>query len=263
MKRSLTFLFLLVALYTQGQPLTFGERKQIHSRILSEDREYMIYVPPLNVGEKPGLMVILDADINFSLAVAMQQFMTRGRVPMTNKNVIIGIINTNRTRDLTPSHVENKEGAVQRGGDYSQSGGAPSFMRFVTEELIPTATKGMQLSGLRTLVGHSFGGLACLFTALRNPQLFDSYVAVDPSVWWDRGLLIRMAEETTAESLESRRLYIGYSSEIGKDAGRLRALLQDTMRERLTTHIFGDETHGTVMLPALFDFMKHQTNTRH
>ena len=66
--------------------------------------------------------------------------------------LVAGIGNTDRTRDLTPQteKKEEKEGS---------SGGADTFLKFISDELIPWVDKNYRTQSYRLLTGHSFGGL--------------------------------------------------------------------------------------------------------
>ena len=52
-------------------------------------------------------------------------------------------------------------------------------------------------------MGHSFGGLFALF---------DAWVAADPSLWWDGGVLVRMLEENPAAGRSGAFAYAGFGS---------------------------------------------------
>ena len=43
------------------------------------------------------------------------------------------------------------------------------------------------------IVGESLAGLFVVETFLLEPDLFDSYLAFDPSLWWNGGQLVREA----------------------------------------------------------------------
>lgn len=90
------------------------------------------------------------------------------------------------------------------------------------------------------LMGHSFGGLFALSTMASRPELFDAWVAADPSLWWDGGVLIRMLEDKPAAGHSGAFVYAGFA---GPDA---KVVVEDYPRE----------THGTIAVPVFHEAMK-------
>lgn len=258
MKLTLTLAIALLSLNTQAQELCFGKKEFIYSGILKEERDYLIYVPEMKDGERLPLRLILDAEINFPLLVASQLYLTRGRVPQTDKAIIVGILNTWRTRDLTPSHVENKGiPGTQRGGDYTETGGAPAFLQFLNNELLPLLEQKYPVNKDRTLIGHSFGGLTVLYACFKQAAGFNSFVAVDPSLWWDDEMILKLAKQTKPANLENRKLFIAISGEAGSGMLQLRKTIENTgLKSPTAVKNFPAENHGTIMLPALSEFLK-------
>ncbi len=62
------------------------------------------------------------------------------------------------------------------------------------------------------LMGHSFGGLFALSMMASRPALFDAWVAADPSLWWDGGVLVRMLEKNPAAGRSGAFVYAGFGS---------------------------------------------------
>ena len=64
------------------------------------------------------------------------------------------------------------------------------------------------------LIGHSYSGLFTVNTFLRHTELFDIYLALDPSLWWDQG---KLAEEAASliqgKDFTGKSLYIGVASQ--------------------------------------------------
>jgi len=109
--------------------------------------------------------------------------------------LVVAIPNMGRTHNLTPTHVTS--------GPYSEnSGGAADFLRFLREELIPQIDSHYRTTAERTLVGHSLAGLFALTVFLDQPETFDRYIAIEPSLWWDRQLLVHRLSEQVAWTFE-------------------------------------------------------------
>jgi predicted alpha/beta superfamily hydrolase len=87
----------------------------------------------------------------------------------------IGDYNTKRPRDLIPSDItKNVE---------TNFGKADKFYLFLKNELIPRIEKQMPNKRDRSFIGHSFGGLFCLYTLFKDDKLFDKHFAISPSCW--------------------------------------------------------------------------------
>jgi len=152
-------------------------------------QEYDIYVQlPGNYSDTSKtfpVLYVLDGQWDFSLVTAIygQQYYD-GFVPAL---IIVGITwggtNPNydmlRARDLTPTNV----------GWSPQSGGAPKFLAFIKNELIPVVESQYRvMKNDRTLIGSSYGGLFTLYALFHETALFPRYVLTSPSLGWDNGI---------------------------------------------------------------------------
>src|SRR3712207_3662198 len=97
--------------------------------------------------------------------------------------IVVGISNTDRTRDLTPTRVARLPDNPNAG--FPTSGGADKFLKFIETELIPMVESKYRTQPYRALAGHSLGGLFAVHTLVTKPELFNSYIAVSPSLQWD------------------------------------------------------------------------------
>ena len=105
------------------------------------------------------------------------------------------IYKRSRTRDYTPSHVEND--GFGYGEEFQKvSGGGDHFLDFIAQELTPYLEREFRVRPQdRTIVGYSFGGLFASYALLTRPGLFQRYLIVSPSLWWDRHLIPRLEKE--------------------------------------------------------------------
>src|SRR5687768_1025300 len=127
----------LLALPLSAQTVeSVAERFVIPSKALGEERVVWVRTPPAyNVGnQRYPVLILTDGDAQMLHTVASAAFLERaGRIPPL---VIVGIGNTDRTRDLTPTranmtHPDGTELALPT------SGGADRFLSFIETELIP------------------------------------------------------------------------------------------------------------------------------
>lgn len=104
--------------------------------------------------------------------------------------ILVGIENTQRRRDLTgPTTVEkDKEIAPVVGG-------SEQFRAFISDELIPEINKRYRTTHQKGIIGESLAGLFVTETFLLTPNLFDFYIAFDPSLWWNDKHLVKTAND--------------------------------------------------------------------
>jgi uncharacterized protein len=87
----------------------------------------------------------------------------------------IGDWHEKRSRDLIPSDITKNATAA--------FGNADKFYQFLKNELIPLIEKKMPNKKDRSFIGHSFGGLFCLYTLFKDDKLFNHHFAISPSCW--------------------------------------------------------------------------------
>lgn len=174
---------------------------QLSSKVLSEDRKVYIYEPPADTSspnQRYPVLYVLDGDNHFSLVAEYCRYLSRRDVNVVPEMIIVGIPNTNRTRDLTPTHsIFDYEGKPDTSSNsrYRSSGGGNNFLQFIATELIPYVDAHYKTKPFKVFAGHSFGGITTINCLLTQPATFDAYIAISPSFWWDKGYLLRLADE--------------------------------------------------------------------
>jgi predicted alpha/beta superfamily hydrolase len=76
------------------------------------------------------------------------------------------------------------------------SGGNEAFLQFIREELMPYVDANYKTQSYKILAGHSFGGITSINCVLTHPGMFDAYIAISPSLWWDREYILKLADRT-------------------------------------------------------------------
>lgn len=104
--------------------------------------------------------------------------------------ILVGIENTQRRRDLTgPTQIKkDKEIAPVVGG-------SAQFRKFIKDELFQEVNKRYRTNTEKGILGESLAGLFVTETFLLNPEMFTYYIAFDPSLWWNRGALLKIARQ--------------------------------------------------------------------
>lgn len=167
----------------QSAKIFIGETAQIHSNILNEDRTLYIYTPAgydYSNDKYPVLYMLDGADHFVHVSGIIHYLAAIGRAPQM---IMVAIPNTQRTRDLSPSHSD----------EYPSSGGGAQFLRFLGEELIPYIDSTYRTYPYRILAGHSLAGTFTIYALLEKPDLFGAYIASSPSLGWADGYMIDQA----------------------------------------------------------------------
>ncbi len=189
--------------------IVIGTVDTVYSNILKEKRVIYVHVPKGDKDARYPVLYILDADDHFESAVAIDEQLS-GVLP---DMVIIGITNTNRERDLTPTHVQADR--MVNAGEAATSGGGENFIAFMQQELIPYVDAHYPTTPYCTLSGHSLGGLMVLNAFFNHTALFNAYIAIDPSIWWDQGCwIVQNEKKLTQLNLNNKGLFIAVANNL-------------------------------------------------
>ena len=196
-----------LTLCAQSQ-IVIGSFDSLYSNILNENRKIWVHIPKSAQNsslEKYPILYLLDGDSHFHSVTGMiTQLSTVNGNTVLPEMIVVGIPNTDRLRDLTPSHV---------GDSSNTSGGGEPFITFLYKELIPYIDSKYPTSPYRTLVGHSFGGLTVVNALINHPANFDNYLAIDPSLWWDDQKLFKKSIAVLQQkNFENKSLYVAVAN---------------------------------------------------
>jgi len=274
-----TMKYLIIAFFyilLFGAQTTFGQNKTdiiigstfiINSSILDEDRTCLISLPdsyndPSEVGKKYPIMILLDGYTHFKTASGIVHFMSssRNRNHIMSETIIIEIENVDRERDFTVTKIKTKRPNTM--------GGGRNFLDFIEKELIPYADKNYRTEPFRVLVGHSLGGLLTLNSYMDKNSIFDAFISIDPSIWWDIEMMNNKVDSIPSESL-NKKLFIATANQgennIVKNKKRheeFYKLLNQKNSDSLNVGLkyYPNESHRSVPLIALFEGLKYLNN---
>lgn len=262
-----TVLITLTAIITVAQTtpqklkevdFTIGKTITLKSEILKENRDINVYLP-LNY-EADSLktypvIYLLDGskDEDFIHVAGIVQFGSFSWINMVPETIVVGIANIDRKRDFTyPS------GAAIDQKELPTSGGSKNFIQFIEKELQPFITSNFRTTNTKTLIGQSLGGLLATEILFKAPQLFDNYVIVSPSLWWDDEKLLQYK---LTEKLAKTSVYIAVGKEgslMERVAKELHVKLKqlDKSPMKLYFEYFEDKTHGDVLHQAAYNALE-------
>lgn len=139
--------------------------------------------------------------------------------------IVVGIENTERRRDMTGPTVVATDREIA-----PHVGGSAAFRAFMADELMPEVRHRYRTDGHRAIVGESLAGLFVVETFFEQPTLFDTYIALSPSLWWNDMALARAAPaRLQARPSLQATLYVASAGDDGLDeagGGLLQAALR-------------------------------------
>ncbi len=226
MRTFISFLFIFLSLQAFSQPkeatkhgFLIGERLEYHSIILDEDRILNIYLPngySVDDDKKYPVIYLLDGsrDEDFIHIAGLVQFGSFSWINMVEESIVVGIENVDRKRDFCyPTTVEQDK------IDFPTTGGSAGFIQFIEEELQPYIDKAYKTKDEKTIIGQSLGGLLATEILAKKPDLFDKYIIVSPSLWWDNQSLLNLEFQSyTAE--KSIYITVGEEGKIMKSVAK-------------------------------------------
>ena len=236
-------------------PITIGETREFKSDILKENRILNIYLPPSYSTEstkKYPVIYLLDGslDEDFIHIVGLVQFGSFSWINMLPETIIVGIANTDRKRDFTfPSKVQKDK------NDFPTTGKSADFIQFIEKELQPYIDSNFRTSSSRTLIGQSLGGLLATEILFKKPTLFDNYIIISPSLWWDNESLIAM-QATSYSSKKSVYIAVGKEGDVmERTAKALYDKINGQKKNSTTVYFsfFEKQNHGDALHLAVYD----------
>ena len=196
-----------------SKPFVLGSIEEFESKILGEKRILNIYLPegyiPNDTTRYP-VVYLLDgsADEDFIHTVGLFQFNTFSWIDRVPKSIVIGIATVDRRRDFTfPSTIESEK------KNFPTTGHSDKFISFLEEELKPFINNKYKTNSSAMLIGQSLGGLLASEILLKRPEMFNKYLIISPSIWWDNGSLLNQSSQVIEKLSQKTDVYIGVGKE--------------------------------------------------
>jgi predicted alpha/beta superfamily hydrolase len=265
--RSRNFLFVCIACIASVASLAqvmappVPERLVVHSNVLHEDRLIWVRMPAAAQGKKESYAVLYltDAGLNVNEIGSTIDFLADANFmpPL----IVVAISNTDRNRDLTPTHagVPHSDGTVE---PVPTSGGADKFLDFIQTELVPEIEKRYPTHPYRIFAGHSLGGLFAIHALINRPDLFNACIATSPSLWWDNFHTLHQAQEFFAKQKEFKKtLFFALGNEGGDMTEGFEGLQKTVSANRPAGFVvksarYNEEVHGSTELLGHYDGLR-------
>jgi predicted alpha/beta superfamily hydrolase len=263
--------------------IVIGKVDSVYSTILKEQRKVWVYTPNMksgaqNPGQRYPVLYLLDGDGHFeSVAGMIQQLSQVNGNTIVPEMIIVGIPNTDRTRDLTPTHIIS-DPPMMDSNSSKNTGGGENFTAFIEKELFPHIDSIYPTQPFRVLIGHSFGGLTVMNIITNHTKLFNAYIAIDPSMWFGKEQFLKATQQKLAtQKYNGTSLYVGIANTM-PDGMTVEKMKKDTSLD--TRHIrsifamdkfikdnpgnglkyaskyYGDDDHGSVPLISEYDGLR-------
>ncbi len=223
-----------------SDPIPAHETIKIQSKQLGEERVINIWTADSYKNSSEPLPVMYMADGGTQedfphIANTLAKLIAEKKIKPL---ILVGIENTERRRDLSGPTEVAKDREIA-----PVVGGAAKFRAFIKEELFPEINQRYRTTEEKSIIGESLSGLFVMETFFTAPDMFDQYIAFDPSLWWNNQYLIRTADDHLSKFPdEPKRLWFAGSdaSDISVHCKALAALLTKGQYPNLTW-TFSDE----------------------
>jgi predicted alpha/beta superfamily hydrolase len=269
-------LSLTAAWYANAQTeenIVIGKKLTIYSNTLKENRKILVYTPN-TTSSIPGndrrfpVLYLLDGGAHFlsTVGIIQQLSQANGNVALPEM-IVVGIENTDRSRDLTPAPT-----------NMGSSEMANPFIHFLSSELIPFIDKNYSTAPYKVLVGHSLGGLTAIDILANAPGMFNAYIAIDPTMWYDKERFLNnaMAKLPKAD-LRNKRLFVGMANtmpggmnlseakhDTTAETKHIRSILKldnflsgnTNLALKYTSKYYGNDNHNSVPLISEYDALR-------
>ena len=224
-----------------SESIIIGQKRIVYSNLLNENRKIWVYTPEItsqhvDSAKRYPVLYLLDGDAHFFSTVGIiQQLSQANGNGVLPEVIVVAIENTNRFRDHVPASDLAKRNP---------------FVDFLANELIPYIDANYKTSSYKMLVGHSLGGLTAIDILTHSAELFNAYIAIDPSMWYNNEKFLKNAmAQFPKQRMNGKRLFIGTAN---------------TMPEGMTlSKLKNDKSFETQHIRSIFkldEFLKTNTN---
>ena len=245
-----------IAADDESAPITIGKQFVIKSQELGQDRTVWLYLPDsYGTGDLAyPVLYMTDARPHFFHFTGIVDFLAQvNRIP---EMIIVAVVNIDRTYDLT-SPASEEDAAT-----FGNTGGADRFFNFFRNDLIPHIEENYRTQPYRIHAGHSFGGLFVGHSFLTDPDLFDAYISISPTFWWNNDFPIRKTDGILADyRLKNKFYYLTVGAETERmmkgtrDMADVFAKYPD-QGVQFAYKIMEKENHGSIPHRTLYDALE-------
>ncbi|WP_048331069.1 alpha/beta hydrolase [Bizionia psychrotolerans] len=231
-----------------NDPIPEHDNFTLNSNFVNEDRVINVWVPPTYKTSEQSFPVLYMPDGGIKedfphIANTLAKLIAEKQIlPI----ILVGIENTERGRDLTGFS------EVEADAEYCPlTDGAKNFRAFITDELVPDINNKYRTTHKKGIIGESLAGLFVMETFMLQPEAFDFFIAMDPSLWWNDFNLVKEATNHMSQFPDGpKKLWFAGSGveDISKHTNNLAKILE-TNAPKNVTWTYSDEPneqHNTI-----------------
>lgn len=190
------------------EKVIIGTKYKIESKILNQERTYIVNLPNSYTSESTQtypVIVLIDGGYYFNLFTGIIGEMANNeQVP---EMIIIGLSKVDRVKDYTPTNSIISLNGNKDENYLKTSGESKLFLNFIEKELLVEIDNKYRTNSFKIMVGQSFGGLLAATSYLSSSSLFDAYLAIDPSFWWDNQYIVKEIDNINIEKIKNNYFY--------------------------------------------------------
>lgn len=236
-------------------------RSAINSEIMGERRTFHMGLPDsyhTSPHKRYPVMILLDGYTHFKTTTGIVHFLSADQVGnnMAPEMIVVAIDNVDRERDFTVTKIKTVRPNTM--------GGGRNFLAFIEKELIPYIDDTYRTETYRILTGHSLGGLLAINAYADSASIFDAFISIDPSIWWEEQMIVEKVNAIPSSSFR-KRLYIATANqgEANMERNKQRHdafynLLKEQSddQQRIRIQYFENEDHRSVPLKAIYEGLR-------
>ncbi|MFZ1688268.1 MAG: alpha/beta hydrolase-fold protein [Flavobacteriales bacterium] len=239
------------------KPFVFGEVCELKSTALDQDRVLNVWLPDgyKDTTATYPVIYVLDGSANedYPHIAGLAQYMNM--YDLLPKSIVVGVSNVGPSRyhDFTYPTTNDSDRVW-----VPTNGGSAAFIKFLQEEVQPYVVKHYRTNGVRTVIGQSLGGLVCTEILFNKPDMFDNYILVSPSLWWDDGSLADKADAwMKTHATQPKRVFLAMAHDddmMQDEVDKVRAALKAHAKPPFQWIYapFPQESHATILHRAVY-----------
>jgi predicted alpha/beta superfamily hydrolase len=193
------------------QPITIGSSYPIASGVLKEQRTINVVLPASyarDPNKRYPVLYLIDGGVDQDLLHVAGAAQLGGIWGRSGEAIVVGVETKDRRKELVGPTVDPE--LLKK---YPTAGQSAMFRKFLRDEVKPFVEGAYRTSGHDVVIGESLAGLFIVETYLSDPELFDGYAAIDPSLWWDKEALSQTVASRIGPGQTGRTLYLAMAKE--------------------------------------------------
>ncbi|QIK97088.1 alpha/beta hydrolase [Sphingomonas sp. HDW15A] len=194
----------------------------IESSVLHERRTVTVVLPPSYAKQperKYPMLFVIDGGVEQDLLHVAGVAQLGAMWGRSGDAIVVGIETKDRRRELVGPTADPE--LLKK---YPTAGQSAAFRRFLATEVRPVIERTYRANGKAVVIGESLAGLFIVETYMDQPELFDGYAAIDPSLWWDKEALSRRGSAAIGRKQADKRLYLAMAKEQSEEPAAMRRL---------------------------------------